>query len=234
MISALEPELALRQAIKAKQVITYTSSDGPRSSLSSAAHLVIPLYTFAKLHKIDTRERAEYWFRECYSKEKVVVWLKGKGSESDMILRAAATRNAIIRPEGLIHPPEVFYVTGKKQWDFLDTDDLLKAHQTESKKLNVCGILTKAIGFPQKSAQFDDLLLFRPAVDTLEGLETKIRGHHERISPYMQKAVFVQKRAGRKFGLHSNSCQERLLRFMLGIARILVSGFGKVILYAVS
>ncbi|KAK0455230.1 uncharacterized protein EV420DRAFT_1765660 [Desarmillaria tabescens] len=105
--------------------------------------------------------------------------------------------NAIIRPEGLTHPPEVFYVT---------------AHQTESKKPNVHGVLTQVIGFPQKSVQFDDFLFLRPAVDTLEGFETKFRGRRERVGSILlderlrhhifAKGVFVQKRAGRKFGLY--------------------------------
>ncbi|KAK0450339.1 RNA pol II accessory factor, Cdc73 family-domain-containing protein [Desarmillaria tabescens] len=48
MSSTLEPALTLRQAIKARQNVTYTNSDGPCSSLSSATHLVIPPHTFAK------------------------------------------------------------------------------------------------------------------------------------------------------------------------------------------
>ncbi|KAK0441407.1 hypothetical protein EV421DRAFT_1904864 [Armillaria borealis] len=105
--------------------------------------------------------------------------------------------NAIIRPEGMTHPPKVIYVTGKKKWDFLYIDNLLEAHQTVSKKPNVPGVLTQVFGFPLKSVKFDDFLFLRPAVDTLEASEIKFRGRTEHV-----KGVFVQKRAGHKLGLY--------------------------------
>ncbi|PBK92100.1 CDC73-domain-containing protein [Armillaria gallica] len=128
MTSTLEPALTLRQAIKAKQSITYTNSDGPCSSLSSATHLVIPPHTFAKsaptrFRKVDvtaatgpqdfytldalylawslqhasaadyTRQAREnglnIGFVSVAARKKVVDWLEGKGSESDMIVPAA-------------------------------------------------------------------------------------------------------------------------------------------------
>ncbi|PBK62957.1 hypothetical protein ARMSODRAFT_1088952 [Armillaria solidipes] len=120
--------------------------------------------------------------------------------------------NAIIRPEGMTHPPKVFYVTGKKQWEFLYVDNLLEAHQTVTKKPNVPGVLTQVFGFPLKSVKFDDFLFLRPAVDTLEASEIKFRGRTEHVGTILLderlrhhifvKGVFVQKRAERKHGLY--------------------------------
>ncbi|KAK0229065.1 hypothetical protein EDD85DRAFT_134750 [Armillaria nabsnona] len=112
----------------------------------------------------------------------------------------------------MTHPPKVFYVTGKKQWDFLYVDNLLEAHQTASKKPDVPGVLTQVVGFPLKDVKFDDFLFLRPAADTLEASETKFRGQTEHVGTILLderlrhhifvKGVFVQKRAGRKLGLH--------------------------------
>ncbi len=47
-MSSADPALTLRQAIKAKQIITYAINDQPCSSLSTATHLVIPPHSFPK------------------------------------------------------------------------------------------------------------------------------------------------------------------------------------------
>ncbi|KAK0473970.1 hypothetical protein IW261DRAFT_1569340 [Armillaria novae-zelandiae] len=125
--------------------------------------------------------------------------------------------NAIIRQkeDDHEHPPEVFYVTGKKQWDFLYVDDLLEAHQTQSKVPKVHGVLTQIIRFPLKSVRFEDFLFLRPAVDVLGTVISSIdrRGtvrHRvgvvlldERLRHHIfVKGVFVQKRPDHTVGLH--------------------------------
>ncbi|KAK0455247.1 uncharacterized protein EV420DRAFT_590250 [Desarmillaria tabescens] len=118
--------------------------------------------------------------------------------------------NAIIRQTkgSRDQPPQVFYVTGKKQWDFFYVDDLLEAHQTQSKLPKVHGVLTQIIAFPRQSVKFEHFLFLRPAVDVLEIdlggrprvgailLDERLRHH------IFAKGVFVQKRADRTVGLH--------------------------------
>ncbi|KAF8893270.1 RNA polymerase II-associated protein [Mucidula mucida] len=102
-MSSADPALTLRQAIKAKQIITYAINDQPCSSLSTATHLVIPPHSFPKstatrFRKLDDASAAEYTRQarengvgvgllvSVTARKCVLEWLQGDIEDGDLIV----------------------------------------------------------------------------------------------------------------------------------------------------